>query len=142
MKSIMRFLLASTLMLFISGQIFAQADTKSGSDKAATATTVQGTTVDHGNNGKCDNHEGKGRCTDCKSFVDKDGNGVCDNCGASCKSDMKAGCQGQKDGQGCGQGQQKCGSKESCQGKDKGACCPAKSGSCGSTSEGTAEPKK
>jgi hypothetical protein len=140
MKTILKALFVVTLTVFFFNQGFAQTTVKSGSDNTTTGTAVQGKMVDNNNNGVCDHHEGKGMDSKCAGFVDKDGNGSCDNCGKTADGCKMANCQGHQDGKGCGQGNAACSGK--CQGQEKGKCCPNQQGTPAVTPSETPDPKK
>jgi len=109
-----KFILASALIigiLFISGTTSAQ--TGQSQDKTVqtpTTQTTQGNFIDKNGDGICDNHQAKGKQANCAKFVDSNGDGVCDNC---------------KGNGNCGQGN--CCGKEmqrgNCQGMNQSNCC-------------------
>jgi len=127
MKTVSGILLSFGLVLFLAGTSYSQVATTSNPSKSTTtqATAAPGKFVDANANGICDHHEAKCTQAQGKNFVDKNGDGKCDNCGSAgkcsgsgcgkgnwigqgCgKSQGKGNCgQGQNSGQGCGQGHQ------------------------------------
>jgi len=120
-----KLVLLSTLILgitFFSAQIVAQ--TTQSPEKSVKAQTTQtnqngpGNFVDKNGDGICDNHQARGSQANCANFVDANKDGICDNYKG------KGNC-----GQGncCGKGMQKgnCkGMKQgNCPGMQKGNCC-------------------
>jgi len=112
-----KLVLVSALILgiiVITGKTNAQ--TTQSPDKATKVQTSQtdqntrGSFVDKNGDGVCDNHQTRGQQAKCAKFVDENGDGVCDNCKG------KGTC-----GQGncCGKGMQ----KTNCPGMSKGNCC-------------------
>jgi len=97
---------------FLAGTVNAQ--TTQGSDKTSKTQTTQtdqktpGNFVDKDGDGKCENHQSKGKKGNCAKFVDENGDGVCDNCtgnGNCCGKGMKKGkSSGMNKGNGCGKG--------------------------------------
>ena len=112
-----KLLLMSALILgiiFITGKSNAQ--TTQSPDKATKAQTTQtgqntsGNFIDKNGDGVCDNFQNRGKQPNCAKFVDANGDGVCDNC----KGNGNCGhvnC--------CGKSMQ----KGNCPGMNKGNCC-------------------
>jgi len=71
-------------IVFVSGQSFAQTTQSTQKDpKVQTTQTSQNTPgnfVDKNGDGVCDNHQTRGTQAKCAKFVDANGDGVCDNC--------------------------------------------------------------
>ena len=94
---------------FLAGSVNAQ--TKQVQDKSSKVQTTQtdqktqGNFVDKDGDGVCDNYQNKGKKGNCAKFVDENGDGICDNCvgNENC----------------CGKGMMKC--KDS--GMNKSNCC-------------------
>ncbi len=111
-------------LAFITGMIVGiaflatsvNAQTASNQDKTAKVETTQtsqptaGNFVDKNGDGICDNHQAKGKQANCAKFVDANGDGVCDNC----KGNGNCG-----QGNCCGKGMQ----KGNCQGMNQGNGC-------------------
>ncbi|MBN1199363.1 MAG: hypothetical protein JXA23_08425 [Bacteroidales bacterium] len=104
-------------IVFIAGQTLAQTtQSPEKSTKAQTTQTTQttqntpGNFVDKNGDGICDNHQARGNQANCANFVDANKDGVCDNYKG------KGNC-----GQGncCGKGMK----KGNCPGMQKGNCC-------------------
>lgn len=89
--------------------------------KAQTTQTGQNTSpnfVDKNGDGICDNHQTRGKQAQCAKFVDANGDGVCDNCKGNCNNGQ-GNCCGKGMKQGNCQGMQ----KSNCPGMNKGNCC-------------------
>ncbi|MBE0647452.1 MAG: hypothetical protein IH596_06695 [Bacteroidales bacterium] len=98
-------------IIFITGQSNAQTEqSQDKTVKAQTTQTTPGNFIDKNGDGICDNHQAKGKNANCAKFVDGNGDGVCDNCKGT-------GNCGQ--GNCCGKGMQ----KGNCQGMNKADCC-------------------
>lgn len=122
MKTASRIFLTFILLAFFSGMTFSQAaatDNSAQTDtKSVTAPTDKS---DISKNSCCAKPAMQG-----KNFVDKNGDGKCDNCGTTgkCKGTGTCNGKGQGFGSGCGKGQgaAKCGG----QGHQHGNCCGSK----------------
>ena len=116
MKTTSRILLTFIMLVFFTGMIYSQAATATSNTNASAvpATVAPGKSVDANKNSTCDKHDAKSCCAQGKNFVDKNGDGKCDNCGTpgKCKGTGncigKGQCNGKGQGKGncCGQGQQ------------------------------------
>ena len=119
MKTASRILLTFGLLVFFTGTTFSQvaATENASSPETKSVTASPGKFVDTNKNGICDNHEAKVAGGQGRNFVDKDGDGKCDNCG----------CQGNCKGNGNCVGNGNCCHKGQCCGEGKGAgkgnCC-------------------
>ncbi len=132
MKTASRILMTFALLVFFSGITFSQVASTVNPEKTKTksATVASGKTTD----ASC-KHESQGACAQGKNFTDKNGDGICDNCGSSGKCKGTSCGQGMKNGNGCQQGQ----GKGNCDGKgmkngagcgkgqQNGNCCAKKS---------------
>lgn len=138
MKTASRILLSLSLVVFLAGMTFAQgASTASPSDTPAKqSATGPAKTVEANKSATCNHQMGKESCAQGKNFTDKNGDGICDNCGSAgkCKG---AGCgQGQKNCVGCDKSH--CKSNGSCDGKGKGnGCGKGNQNSSGCSHQGT-----
>ena len=120
MKTASRILMAFSILVFFTGMSFAQVATTATPAKTSTKSVsdVPVKANDANKAGTCVNHDAKGPCAQGKNFVDKNGDGKCDNCGSTgtCKGTGNgcgkgpacgSGCsKGQGTGTGCGQGHQ------------------------------------
>jgi hypothetical protein len=134
MKTASRIFVTFAILVFFTGFSFAQvASTAKSSTKSTTEIT--GKVSDGGKTAGCANHEAKGACAQGQKFVDKNGDGKCDNCGLTGKCKETGNCVTK--GNNCG---------TSCdKGKGTGSCCPQgqrKSGCSGQSSTPAADPKK
>jgi hypothetical protein len=124
MKTAKRILMTFAILVFFAGMTFSQSASTTVPAKDAAKqdlTAAPGKLVDNDKNGTCAKHDAKGTCSQGKNFVDKNGDGKCDNCGGTGKCDGTNCGKGQKCGSGCGQGQGKgngCG-----QGQKQGSGC-------------------
>jgi hypothetical protein len=106
MKKLVMIIGLTAGIFFLAAQT--QAQTTQSPDKSATVQTQQttpapaGTFVDKNGDGICDNHQQQGKNAQCTGFVDKNGDGKCD-------------CQGAK---GC------CGKENCCMKGNQGKNCP------------------
>lgn len=111
------------MMAFLAGTTNAQSTQSSDkSTKIQTEQSGQKTPanfVDKDGDGVCDNHQNKGKLGKCAKFVDGDGDGVCDNCtgnGNCCGKGMQNGkCSNAKKGNGNCKGQQHQHGQKNCQ---------------------------
>jgi len=101
-------------MTFLVSSVNSQ--TTQSSEKAPKVQTTQtsqpatGNFVDKNGDGICDNHQTRGKQANCAKFIDKNGDGVCDNC----KGNGNCG-----QGNCCGKGMK----KGDCPNMNKGNCC-------------------
>ena len=97
---------------FLAGSVNAQ--TTQAQDKTTKVKTeqtnqkTQGNFVDKDGDGVCDNYQNKGKKGNCAKFVDENGDGICDNCagnGNCCgKGMMKGKASGMSKSNCCGKG--------------------------------------
>lgn len=122
MKTVSGILLSFGLVLFLAGTSHSQVATTSNPSKSTStqAAAAPGKFVDANTNGICDRHEAKCTQPQGKNFVDKNGDGKCDNCGSAGKCNGSGCGKGNCSGQGCGksQGKGNCG-----QGQNNGKGC-------------------
>ena len=122
MKTASRIFMTFILLAFFTGMTFSQTASTASTAKTTTKTAIAAPAqaVPANTNAACDKHDAKG-CPQGKNFVDKNGDGKCDNCGATGKCDGTGCGKGQKNGKECGKGQGKgncCG-----QGQKQGSGC-------------------
>ena len=127
MKTASRILMTFAILVFFTGMTFSQVASTATPAKASTksTTTAPAKVVDTNKDGTYDKNDSKGTCAQGKNFVDKNGDGKCDNCGGT----------GKCNGTGCGKGQ----GKSNCcgQGQKQGSGCTKP---CGNTP--ATQPKK
>ena len=117
MKTASRIFMTFIMLAFFSGMTFSQVASTGTPGKTSTraAVAAPGKACDAGKSAACCNHESKGTCAQGKNFVDKNGDGKCDNCGTAgkCKQAGNCGAGGPNCEKGCGKGQGKgnCGEK-------------------------------
>lgn len=127
MKTASRIFLTFSLLVFFAGVSFSQVASTTVPAKTATKSEVAPTgKTATGCASTCGNHGANASCTQGKTFVDKNGDGKCDNCGTAGKCKESANC-GSKS-KGC---ESTCG-----QAKGKGSCGTQGAKTCG------AQPKK
>ena len=116
MKTVFGILLTFIMLVFFTGMTFSQTASTAIPAKATakSTTAAPGKSADANKNGICDQRDAKGCCPQGKNFVDKNGDGKCDNCGTAGKCKEAGNCSGAK-GKGCGS---VCG-----KGQGKGNCC-------------------
>jgi hypothetical protein len=122
MKTGKRITVLLAIMSFIAVQGFSQnASTSVGTTNSTISQTAASTTpgkiADNDKVGVCDKHQAKMINGKCANWVDKNGDGICDNCKSNCQG--KGNCKGS--GMGCQKGQGNC-----CKG---GNGCQMKNGS-------------
>jgi hypothetical protein len=146
MKTASGILLSLGMVVFLAGVSFSQVASTASPSKTSTkpTTAAPAKVTDANKSGTCDHHAGKETCTQGKNFVDKNGDGICDNCGSSGKC-KDSGCgQCQKNGTGCGKNQGK--GKGCCENQGKGSGCgKGQQNASGCQHQGTApatKPKK
>lgn len=117
MKKLSGLILTFVFILFLSAQGFAQSEVTSGkSEPVKQTTTVKpGTFVDKDGNGICDNYEAGGKNAKGANFVDANGDGICDRRGDGTMTKCK----------------QNCCNQQPCAGKGKGPKHPNCPGPCG-----------
>ena len=125
MKTALRIALTFTVLVFFSGISFSQvaSSTVPAKTTAKAVTAAPGKTVDASKSGACNNHDAKCAGAQSKNFVDKNGDGKCDNCGGTgkCAGTGNCGAKAQGCGSSCGKSQ----GKSSCcgQGQKHGTSC-------------------
>ena len=109
MKTASRIFLTFSILVFFAGMTFSQVASTTIPAKTATKSAVAtpGKSVDDNKTATCNHNNAKGTCAQGKNFVDKNGDGKCDNCGST----------GKCNGTGCGQGQKSCNGCSKSQGK-------------------------
>ena len=130
MKTASRIFLTFTILAFFASVSFAQVAATASTAKAPAKSAIDapGKTTDAAKSGTCANHAAKDACAQGKNFVDKNGDGKCDNCGTTGKCKEMANCGGAakcKEASNCGAKSQGCGT--GCgKGPGKGNCCGKK----------------
>jgi hypothetical protein len=118
MKTASRIVLTFCILVFFASVSFSQVASSPNpaktSTKSAVAAPVKAT--DGATASTCGNHNAKGSCAPGKNFVDKNGDGKCDNCGGTGKCKEGGSCAGK--GMDCAKG---CG-----KGHGAGNCCASK----------------
>ena len=123
------FLSFSVMTISVSAQAKASADKATQVQTQPSGQTVNGNAVDKTNNGVCNHQQAKAKSGNCSKFVDKNGDGKCDNCtGGTCS---KGACSG------------KCAPQGNCCAKGSGNGCGMKHNGNGSCQMGkTVQPEK
>ena len=114
MKTILKSLISTSLLMFLVISLNAQNAPTPVTDKQPTTakpTATPGKFAYNNKNGVCDNREARQTTGHGKNFVDKNGDGICDNY-QNCKA-------GKSNGNCCGQGNH----NGNCNGQGKGNCC-------------------
>jgi len=110
MKTAIRVTMTLLLLAMFAGYAQAQdaAAKKAAKESGQSVTPAPGKFTDADKNGVCDNRETKGAGAPGKNFVDKNGDGKCDNCGntGNCKGSGNCCGKGPGKGTGCGNGHQ------------------------------------
>ena len=110
------FVLATMILSFSVMTLNVSAQTKTSADKSTQVQTQQtgpamnGNCANNPNKGACNYQQCKGKTGNCDKFIDKNGDGKCDNCtGGTCskgkcsgKGAPKGDCCGKGSGNGCG----------------------------------------